>query len=138
MSTRPSIDTPAFLSVAPQFTVPDVVAAASYYCDVLGFESRGLFGEPPVFAMVGRGDVEFYFNQSREMTSPVRARAAVGYDAYIHVTDLTRLASELTRRGATIVEGPVQRVYGMRELVVEDCHGLRLAFGEDPGRAANT
>jgi hypothetical protein len=26
-------------------------------------------------------------------------------------------------------------VYGMRELVVEDCHGLRLAFGEDPGRA---
>jgi len=23
----------------------------------------------------------------------------------------------------------------MRELVVEDCHGLRLAFGEDPGWA---
>ena len=31
----------AFLGVAPQFTVPDVVAAASYYCEVLGFENRG-------------------------------------------------------------------------------------------------
>ena len=58
----------------------------------------------------------------------------MGYDAYIHVTGLDLLVDELKRRGATIVEGPVDRVYGMRELVVEDCHGLRLAFGEDPRR----
>jgi len=76
---------PTFLGVAPQFTVPDVVAAASYYCDVLGFENRGFFGEPPVFAMLGRGVVEFFFNQNPEMTSLGRPRAAVGYDAYIHV-----------------------------------------------------
>lgn len=138
MQTNPQIDeAPAFLGVAPQFTVPDVVTAASYYCDVLGFENLGFFGDPPVFVMLGRGDVEFYFNQSREMTSPARPRAAVAYDAYIHVTALTRLADELTRRGAKIIEGPVERVYGMRELIVEDCHGLRLAFGEDPGRVAN-
>lgn len=31
---------------------------------------------------------------------------------------------------------PVERVDGMREVIVEDCHVLRLAFGEDPGRAA--
>ncbi|MFN0058447.1 MAG: VOC family protein [Planctomycetota bacterium] len=126
----------AFLGVSPQFTVPDVVAAASYYCDVLGFENRGFFGKPPVFAMLGRGNVEFFFNQSPAATIPARPRAAVGYDAYIHVTELTRLVDELTRRGAKIVAGPVDRVYGIRELVVEDCHGLRLAFGEDPGRAA--
>jgi catechol 2,3-dioxygenase-like lactoylglutathione lyase family enzyme len=122
------------LGVAPQFSVPDVVIAASYYCDVLGFENRGFFGEPPVFAMLGRGAVEFFFNQNPAMTGPVRTRAAVGYDAYIQVTELTRLVDELTRRGANIVEGPVERVYGMRELIVEDCHGLRLAFGEDPAR----
>lgn len=50
--------TPAFLSVAPQFTVPDVVAASKYYCDVLGFRSLGFFGSPPVFAMVARGAVD--------------------------------------------------------------------------------
>lgn len=124
-----------FLGVAPQFTVPDVVAAASYYCDVLGFENRGFFGEPPVFVMLGRGVVELFFNQNPEMTTSVRPREAVGYDAYIHVTNLARLTDEFKKRGASIVEGPVERVYGMRELIVEDCHGLRLAFGEDPGRA---
>jgi len=65
-----------------------------------------------------------------------RPRAAVAYDAYIHITGLDALVDELKRRGATIVEGPIMRVYGMRALVVDDCHGLRLAFGEDPGRTA--
>jgi hypothetical protein len=121
-----------FLSVAPQFTVPDVVAAASYYCSVLGFENRGFFGDPPVFAMLGRGGVEFFFNQNPSAGREARSRAAVGYDAYIHVSGLDQLHRELTDRGARILEGPVERVYGLRELVVEDCHGLRLAFGEDP------
>ena len=125
---------PDFLTVAPQFTVPDVIAAASYYCDVLGFENRGFFGDPPVFVMLGRGGVEVFFNQSSAAAGQVRPRAAVGYDAYIHVTNLEELYGELTSRGAKILEAPVDRIYGMRELVVEDCHGLRLAFGEDPGR----
>ena len=47
-----------------------------------------------------------------------------------------RLTANITVPGAKIVEGPVKRIYGMLELIVEDCHGLRLAFGEDPGRAA--
>ena len=135
-STSPISKHSAFLSIAPQFSVPDVITAASYYSEVLGFENRGFFGEPPVFVMLGRGEVELFFNQNSQITGPVRPRAAIGYDAYIHVTELTQLAEELTGRGAKIVEGPVERVYGMRELIVEDCHGLRLAFGEDPGRVA--
>jgi hypothetical protein len=31
------------------------------------------------------------------------------------------------------VKGPIDRVYGMREVIFVDGHGLRLAFGEDPG-----
>ncbi len=134
MSTEPIAPNTAFLTVAPQFTVPDVVAAASYYKDVLGFETRGFFGEPPVFAMVGRGAVEFFFNQSPGMVGQARERAAVGYDAYIHVTGVDQLFAELAGRGARVIEGPASRAYGMRELVVEDCHGLRIAFGEDTER----
>jgi hypothetical protein len=41
--------------VAPFFLVADVVRAAEYYRDKLGFRSVGyFFEEPPVFAMVGR------------------------------------------------------------------------------------
>ncbi len=136
MTFKPVATSPGFLKVAPQFTVPNVVAAASYYCDVLGFENRGFFGTPPVFVILGRGDVEFFFNQSPEVAGQVRPRAAVGYDAYVHITGLDTLVDELRSRGATVVDGPVDRVYGRREFVVEDCHGLRLAFGEDTGRSA--
>ena len=125
---------PVFQSVAPHFTVPDVVAASKYYCDVLGFRNLGFFGNPPVFAMVGRGPVEFFFNQSPEAASAKRVRAPVAYDAYVRVTGLDRLHEEISARGAKIIEGPLTRVYGMRELVIEDCHGLRIAFGEDPGK----
>ena len=124
---------PAFLSVAPHFTVPDVVAASKYWCDVLGFRNLGFFGNPPVFAMVGRGPVEFFFNQDPQAAGQKRVRAAVAYDAYIRVKGLDRLFEEISARGAKIIEGPLTRVYGMRELVIEDCHGLRIAFGEDPG-----
>jgi hypothetical protein len=33
-------------------------------------------------------------------------------------------------RGANVLEGPCDREYGMRELVISDCNGLIIAFGE--------
>ena len=41
-----------------------------------------------------RGDVEFFFNQSPEMTNLVPLRAAVGYDAYIFASDRTLPSEE--------------------------------------------
>jgi len=122
---------PRFETIVPQFTVPGVNAAARYYADVLGFEIKGFFGDPVVFAMVGRGPVEIFFNQGEQLGRQPGPRVSVGYDAYIRVSGVDALAAELKSRGARIVEGPVDRIYGMRELVIDDCHGIRLAFGED-------
>jgi hypothetical protein len=73
--------------------------------------------------------VEVYFN--RTDGGPVRSGHACGaYDAYFHVTGLDLLAAELRGRGADIIEGPEDRVYGAREFVVRDCNDLILAFGE--------
>jgi hypothetical protein len=48
---------PRVTGIAPFFLVADVVRAAEYYRDKLGFTIRGyFFEEPPVFAMVGRDD----------------------------------------------------------------------------------
>ncbi len=136
MTDKPRDTSPRFLTATPQFTVPDVVAAADYYRDRLGFENRGFFGDPPVFAMVGRDAIEIFFNQDPRAAHLPRVRAAVAYDAYIHVTAVDALAAELRARGATLIEGPVDRIYEMREVVVEDCHGLRLAFGQDVAHRA--
>jgi catechol 2,3-dioxygenase-like lactoylglutathione lyase family enzyme len=124
-----------FTAAVPQFTVPDVVATAEYYRDVLGFQIAGYWAEPPAFAIVWRDEVEIFFNKAN--SSEVRTGRAEGaYDMYLRVTGVNALAGELHARGADIVEGPELRTYGQRELVVRDCNGLILAFGEAVDRAA--
>ena len=38
--------------------------------------------------------------------------------------------AEVRAHGAVIMDGPEDRIYGQRELVVRDCNGVVLAFGE--------
>ena len=142
MSQTPT--TARLVAAVPQFTVPDLVRTAEYYRDVLGFQIAGYWdGEqvslatdpPPVFAIVWRDDVQVFFNRADQPV--VRTRPAEGApDVYLRVTGVDALAEELRTRGADIIDGPEDRVYGQRELVVTDCNGLILCFGEDTsGRA---
>ena len=126
-----------FKRAVPQFAVPDVVQTAQYYRDVLGFQVAGYWdGEqaslatepPPYFAIVWRDDVQVFFGRGDAAAS---AGPEDGYHAYCHVDGVDALAAELRARGATIVDGPEDRSYSQRELVVRDCNGFVLAFGED-------
>lgn len=121
---------PRLKSAVPQFTVVDVVQTAEYYRDALGFTIAGYWATPPQFAIVWRDDVELFFNRANGGT-PRTGRARGAYDAYLRVAEVAALAAELRGRGADIIEGPVQRVYDSLELVVRDCNGLVIAFGED-------
>lgn len=114
----------------PQLTVPDVVRTAEYYRDVFGFTIAGYWKNPPVFAIVQRDNVELYFNQATSGTQPRTGRAPGAYDVYIRVGGIESLITELTTRGANIIDGPADREYLMREFVVSDCNGLVIAFGE--------
>jgi catechol 2,3-dioxygenase-like lactoylglutathione lyase family enzyme len=120
-------------TISPQFVVPDVVAAAEYYRDVLGFRILGYFLDPPVFAMVARDTAEIHFGKADDgvRPSPNVARRSMGLDAYIWVNDLDALHAELKARSAKILEAPVMRVYKCYEMVVEDNFGFRLGFSMD-------
>jgi catechol 2,3-dioxygenase-like lactoylglutathione lyase family enzyme len=129
------------LAAVPQFTVPDLPATVRYYHEVLGFQVAGYWGgegvtptsDPSsVFAIVFRDDVQLFFSRADQAgASGMRTGRADGaYDVYLRVTGIDELAKELRRRGANIVDGPEDRVYGQRELVVVDCNDLVLAFGE--------
>jgi len=137
-------DTISFVSAVPQFTLPDLVRTAEYYRDVLGFQIAGYWdGErvsfatdpPPVFAIVWRDQVQVFF--SRADQADVRTGRAEGApDACLRVIGIDALAEELRTRGADILDGPEDRIYGQRELVVKDCNGLILCFGQGTsGRA---
>ena len=128
-----------FLRAVPQFTVPDVVQAAEYYRDVLGFQIASYWdGEraslavdpPPYFAIVYRDQVQVFFGRGPSAMPPLDPHDG-GYHAYFHVSGVEALAAELRARGATIIDGPDDRSYGQREVVVQDCNGRILAFGED-------
>jgi catechol 2,3-dioxygenase-like lactoylglutathione lyase family enzyme len=121
-------------AICPQFIVPDVVAAAEYYRDVLGFKILGYFLDPPVFAMVARDVAEIHFGKIDATAEPspnLQRRKGLGSDAYIWTNDLHALHAELKERRANIIEGPVQRIYNCLELVVDDLNGFRLVFAMD-------
>ncbi len=121
---------PTLKTIAPQFVVPDVVRAAEYYRDILGFAIVGYFWEPPVYAIVQRDGVELHFGrQDGERSGGNRAVRCDGVDAYVRVTAVDALADEFRARGADVLEGPVTRGYGMREMLVRDRDGFVIAFG---------
>src|SRR5688572_5207715 len=108
-----------FLGVVPVFLVDDVEATAGYYRDRLGFEVDFLYGEPPVYGSVSRGDAIINFSRS---TPPGRrnnvhsAGPGNGVDAYIVLEGgLDDLHIEYRARGVDIRATPESQDYGMRE-----------------------
>src|ERR1700760_2554505 len=85
----------------PHFVVEGVVAAAEYYRDVFGFEIRGVFFKPPVFAMVGRDNVVIQFGKVDRgvAVAPNRKRRGEALDAYIWVSYVDALYAELKAKG---------------------------------------
>ena len=102
-----------FTAAVPQFTVPDVVATAEYYRDVLGFQIAGYWADPPMFAIVWRDEVEVFFNKANSAETRT-GRAEGAYDMYLRCMGVNALAAELRDRGADIIEGPELRTYGQR------------------------
>ena len=134
MSTSEASAKIYFEAAVPQFTVPDVVRTAEYYRDVLGFQIAGYWDSPPVFAIVWRDKIEVFFSRANQAAEVRTGRATGVYDAFFRIVGVDSLASELRARGADILEGPETRVYEQRELVIKDCNGLILCFGEDTSR----
>jgi catechol 2,3-dioxygenase-like lactoylglutathione lyase family enzyme len=120
-----------FLESAPFLVVDDVVKAAEYYCDKLGFELGRYFGSPPGFVIVRRNSARIMLRQTNShpaLNSNVSKLADV-LDLYVWVSDVTALADELRSRGATIVGDP-EMEDGRREMFVKDLDGYLICFGE--------
>jgi uncharacterized glyoxalase superfamily protein PhnB len=124
---------------SPILGVRNVRQAAEYYRDVLGFQldpADGVFQPSPeepggVYAIVKRPGVWIHF-QIRRDELPVRSRSAYERDVYFYMTDLNALYSDFQQSGARILQEPCMAPHGIREMIVEDLNGYRLAFGE-PG-----
>ena len=123
-----------FMGTAPFFHVKDVVAAAEFYRDVLGFDIPRYWGDPPCFCMPARDGLCVMLSQPKN-SNDIRTNGAVekdSWDAYFWVADADALFEQARKGGAEVVYEPtVQEYYGMKEFAIRDVDGYVLAFGED-------
>ena len=116
----------------PVVQVEDMNAAIGFYRDVLGFEITDYFLDPPIHSIVTRGASQVFFGKGNDSVGVSnRSLKPAGIDAYFRVNGLDALVDEISAKGGAILEGPVTRSYNIRELVVKDCNGFVLVFGED-------
>ena len=121
-------------SIAPQFVVPDVVKTAEYYRDVLGFKIHGYWLDPPVYSIVSRDGVEIHLGKGdTNVAQGNTKRRKDGLDAYIFVHGIDELFEEFRQRHADLLtkNGPVDSEYKQREIVIRDCNGFVIGFGDN-------
>ena len=117
-----------FIRSCAVIQVRDVLASRDFYMNSLGFDSSGVWGEPPCFCIVGRGTTTLFLDEAREKGSlPVNQYWA----AYIYVSDVEALLNEYTARGIEILRGPEDMPHGCREIDVRDPDGHIICFGQD-------
>jgi uncharacterized glyoxalase superfamily protein PhnB/quinol monooxygenase YgiN len=122
--------------VQPVLPVPDVAAAADWFCRVLGFEVDFLFGEPvPVHGRVKAGDGSwgapvFIHLQRREgdIVPCGETRLHVGHD-------IDALHAHALAQGATVLQPPADQPWGLREMVLRAPGGHRLVLGAEAAGA---
>ena len=120
------------LRAAAYFPVPDLIASADHYEQVLGFSREYVGGTPPEFAILSRDGFPIMLKLVPRTTrlSPNEQQGGT-WDAFFWVRDVRALHEELAGRGAEIVYGPiVQQAYNMEEFAVRDRDGYVLGFGQ--------
>ena len=128
-------DNRQILRAAAYFPVPDLIASADHYEQVLGFNREYVGGTPPEFAILSRDGFPIMLKLVPRTTrlSPNEQQGGT-WDAFFWVRDVRALHEELAGRGAEIVYGPVvQQAYNMEEFAVRDRDGYVLGFGQSLG-----
>jgi len=116
--------------LTPFMHVPDIDGAVRFFTDVLGFTCRFRTAN---YAYVQREAAAFRLlqNMGDDGAPPGNRR----FCYYIDVEDLDAIHAELKPQLASLndgdVHGPVEQIYGQRELMVLAPDGNLIVFGED-------
>jgi len=119
--------------ITPFMHVPDFEKALWFFTEVLGFE---LYFRTPNYAYVRREQAAFRIleNMGEHGAPPGNRRACY----YVDVEDVDAIAEELAPKARLLndgdIHGPVDQMYGQRELMVMAPDGNLLVFGQDISR----
>ena len=115
--------------IAPQFLVDDLDRAIAYYRDRLGFELD--FTYDSFYASVRRDGFAIHLKQAAKLAADRAHRKQHEHlDAYIAVSGIRALFSELQRRGAEVIKPLAEEPWACLDFCVEDPDGYILCFSE--------
>lgn len=122
----PSIESPTLISSEAVFAVKDLRESVDFYLNVLGFESRWLWGDPPTFAGVRWGTAQVML-----CLDPARGNVE-GLQHWFRVTDVDDVYRRQKSAGAQIIQDIENKPWGFREYTVRDPNGYHLRFAGPP------
>ncbi|WP_233888472.1 VOC family protein [Paraburkholderia flagellata] len=120
-------DTNTLRPFAFVLAVQDLDRNTAYFRDVLGF--RVDWADATDWRIVARGDVRIMLGHCPDALPPV-ATGDHSYFGYLEVDDVNALHDEFARKGAIVLQPPVDRPYGMRECTVATPDGHRFVVGQ--------
>ena len=100
----------------PVLQVADVSRSETFYCEKLGFQSHGTWGDGPDFAIVQRGRVTIALDRS-QTDDPIPTNQY--WAAYVYVEDADALCEEYRSNGVEIVRGLEDTFYGSRDFDIQ-------------------
>lgn len=112
-------------SIIPILYSKDIVESIRYYTEVLGFESKWEWEEPPTFGGVDWGEIRLFFCKD--------AQGSPGTWICINVENIDEYYETIKARGATIIWPPDDKPWGLREMLVQDPDGHMIRFGQGIG-----
>jgi catechol 2,3-dioxygenase-like lactoylglutathione lyase family enzyme len=129
MSTVPVHPATHLTGIAPQFLVDDLDRAIAYYRDKLGFNLD--FKYQSFYAGVTRDGLAIHLKHAPKLPADREHRKHNEHlDAYISVSGVRGLFSELERRGAQVIKPLEERPWACLDFYVEDPDGYILCFSE--------
>ena len=111
--------------------VRDIDRSAKYFCEALGFVLE--WPEATDWRLVRRDDVRVMLGKCPN-AAPAAEIGPHSWFAYLDTDGVDRLHAELVANGAVILQPPIDRSYGMREVVVATPDGHRIVFGQDTAK----
>lgn len=122
---------PAF----PTLEVSDLNASVRWYQNVLGFQHIATLpapdGQPAVTHLRWAKYADLLLTPARSKATGPRGLGVTFYFA-VSENRIDALADRARAAGSTILEGPIDRPWNIREVIIADPDGYRLSFGFGP------
>jgi catechol 2,3-dioxygenase-like lactoylglutathione lyase family enzyme len=133
-ATSAPTETPELLAAFPQVFVTDMPRAVAFYRDRLGFSVGYLYGEPPFYGLVSRGEARLNLRHVDTLPfDPLARREEDLLAATIVVRHAKALFLEYEEAGLAFHQAYRQQPWGAHDFIVADPDGNLILFATPPG-----